>query len=257
MAFVTKAFTTTCPAELLDALNADANIAPACLQIINTGDGNSTFEFASALSAGEDAYLDSFLAAWVCPTDTGGGGDDTPIDDTGPPSDDTSWSSEKIENEIQEAQASIVGNMHQMQFHESSTLGNEWLEYGTAGIYSNGSHGVMPFKSKLVAVTFSNLYSGVDCKLQFYSTPEGGGSSPKTLDLEWVLTNKRTARKTNFGSDIIFEAGDKVGVYYKDNGTNGNDVVVMMYFQVLEENSEESGENWSGNYATGSGGGSD
>lgn len=252
MAFITKAFTTTCPSELMDALNADGNIAPDCFQIISIGDGNSTFEFATALSGGEDSYLDSFLAAWVCvtaPGDPQPGGDPEVIDD-GQTGSDTSWSSEKIQEEINNAQGGIPGLIHQMQFHEASSVSNEWLEFGTAGIYSNSVWGIMPFKSKLIALTYSNKVSGADCRLKFYSTPEGGGASPRTMDVDWTLTNVRCARKTNFGTDIIYEAGDKIGVYHVDQGTNSDDVVVMMYFQIIEDNDEEVKQNFSGNFSS-------
>jgi hypothetical protein len=151
----------------------------------------------------------------------------------------------------------LVGSLHQMVFNEYGTAQNEWLEYYGDSKYSNNSHGIMPFQSKLVAITWSCKTADADVEISVYSTPEGGGVSPKTLDLQWSLVNKRVARKTNFGSDIIFDAGDKVAIYVRDTGTNPQSVTVVLYFEILTINSEENGENFSGSYATSSGGGSD
>ena len=64
---VIKVFTTTCRGALLDAINADGNIAPNLEQIIEDGAGNSSFWFASALSGAEDTHLDGVLSGWSCP----------------------------------------------------------------------------------------------------------------------------------------------------------------------------------------------
>ncbi len=314
MAFYVKAFTTTCPSELMDSINANGSITPELVQIINTGDGNSTFDFVSSLSGGEETELDNVLATWVCPSDAGG--PDNPVgdqefDDTAPSDPNVIWSSEQITNNFAPLTRAIngtlsitgggdltadrnislvndaaspginklygtdgagtkgwydqpsggggglVGSIHQMVFNEYSTAQNEWLEYYGDSKFSNQSHGVMPFRSKLVAITWSCKTSGADGEINVYSTPEGGGVSPKTLDFQWTLTNKRTARKTNFASDIIFDAGDKIGIYFRDIGTNPQNVSVVLYFEILTTNTEESGENFSGNYAISSGGGSD
>lgn len=79
MAIVTKTFTTTCPGDLRDAINADGAISPECIQIVSEGGATTDFEFVSALSGAEDTALDALLAGWSCPVVTP---DDVQISDT-------------------------------------------------------------------------------------------------------------------------------------------------------------------------------
>jgi hypothetical protein len=59
------------------------------------------------------------------------------------------------------------------------------------------------------------------------------------LKFTWPLRAFRTARKTDFDTDIIFEAGEKIGVYLRDQGVNPDRNVFTMYLQVMENNYEE------------------
>lgn len=96
---VTKTFTTVCPGELKDAINANPSIGPNLEQIVYAGGATTDFYFASALSGPEDTELDSVLAGWSCPsipTETGDG----VVNDSGGPDADTMWSSEKITNDF-------------------------------------------------------------------------------------------------------------------------------------------------------------
>ena len=81
-------------------------------------------------------------------------------------------------------------------------------------------------------------------------------SPAKNLDFEWQIRNARTARKTNFATDIIFDAGDKIGIYVADQGTDLSSVTVTLYFAVIDDTEGEVIDNYSGNFATDSGGGS-
>lgn len=64
-----RAFTTTCPGELIDAVNDDVSITPVLEQITNEGGpGNSTFYFTTALTAGEETDFDAILSSWTCST---------------------------------------------------------------------------------------------------------------------------------------------------------------------------------------------
>jgi hypothetical protein len=62
-----RAFTTTCPGALIDAVNDDVSITPVLEQITNEGGaGNSTFYFTSALSGPEETAFDAILSTWTC-----------------------------------------------------------------------------------------------------------------------------------------------------------------------------------------------
>lgn len=156
MALYVRAFTTTCPTALITAINDNVNITPLLIQIINTGDGNSTFDFASSLSAGEETELDSVLAAWTCPT--GAEGPDNPVDtqdfdDTEPAGPEVIWSSEKIENTFAPLTRSLDGTLSitgggdltaDRTFslvNDSASPGNDKM-YGTNGAGTKGWYDV-------------------------------------------------------------------------------------------------------------------
>lgn len=64
-----RSFTTTCPGQLIEAINDDASITPTLEQITNEGGVNSsTFYFTSALTSGEETDFDAFLSSWTCST---------------------------------------------------------------------------------------------------------------------------------------------------------------------------------------------
>lgn len=152
---------------------------------------------------------------------------------------------------------SLVGGLHQMTFlDDDSGVKEKWLGYYEDGIASSEINGIMPWKSKLVGITFSNRDTGIDQDVKIYSTPEGGGYTPKTLDFSWTLSNIRIARKTDFVTDIIFDVGDKIAVFLKDTGTDANRPVIKLYFQIIDGTTSSGSENNSGNFATGTGGGS-
>ncbi len=95
----TKVFTTTCPARLIEDINADGGITPTCLQVI-TRASDSIFEFDAALSGAEETALDSKLSGWSCPpAGTGVAPDDHEIDDTAAPDPLVLWTSNKIDSE--------------------------------------------------------------------------------------------------------------------------------------------------------------
>lgn len=104
MAFITKAFTTTCPGDLIVAINGDPALNGAvCFQIIDTNDGNTTFEFDRPLTGPEDSALDSLLAGWTCPIEPPPGDGNETVNDSAPPSTETIWTSDKTNTEITNA----------------------------------------------------------------------------------------------------------------------------------------------------------
>ena len=112
MAFYVRAFTTTCPGALIDSINDNVNITPTLIQIISTGDGNSTFDFTATLSGAEETEFDNVLAVWVCPAETDPSPnpvDNQNFDDTEPPAEDVIWSSEQITNNFAPLTRTITG----------------------------------------------------------------------------------------------------------------------------------------------------
>jgi len=151
----------------------------------------------------------------------------------------------------------LLGGMHQLIYTEDNySCGNKWLGLADANISSSTTFGIAPWRSKLVGITFSNKDTNANTIIKIYSTAEDAPLSPKTLDYSWTITNQRSARKTNFITDIIFDAGDKIGLYLENNGQNPDHPVVTLYFQILDDVTGEGNDNQSGLYATAIGGGS-
>lgn len=92
-----RTFSTPCPVELIDSINANGSIPPNLTQIINLGTGDVLFDFDGTLTAGEESTLDSVLGAWTCPVDDPADNTDdgVPIDDN-TTSDQNLWTSQQI-----------------------------------------------------------------------------------------------------------------------------------------------------------------
>jgi len=144
----------------------------------------------------------------------------------------------------------------QMSFVHKGRHESRWLDIATDGPASDECIGVMPFNTELKAITFSTKKENAEIEISIYATPEGGGTSPRTIPLVWQLVNKRMAHKSNFASPIAFSAGDKIGVYNKNiNGsTQENEkTTVTLYFEATDSVTAEGSETWSGKYSTGTG----
>ena len=66
----------------------------------------------------------------------------------------------------------------------------------------------------------------------------------------WELRDFRAARKSNFDSPIIFEAGERVGLYCKDMGVNADNIVVTVYLLIIEQTESEFVDSWTGKFPT-------
>lgn len=152
-------------------------------------------------------------------------------------------------------EASLVGTLHQIAFMKGEdTVDNDVFlnTYGDGrdGSPSNQSPAIMPWKSKLVGITYTNKKSGTKVHIEVCSVADGDGNSPVTMEFDWKLdtVGVRTARKTNFSTDVIFDAGDKIAVMFDlKGGTAPENVIVVLYFETLEETFEESSEDFNGN----------
>jgi len=133
---------------------------------------------------------------------------------------------------------SLPGKTYQISYGNSGVTTNKWLEVGH-GNPSNQSPHVIPFSSQLIAVTFSNKNDGVDCDVEIYIAPEGGGVSPKYNVLTWALRDVRLGRRTDVvASGIEFDPGDKIAIYVRDKGDSPQDTVVNVYLQIDVANEE-------------------
>ena len=152
-------------------------------------------------------------------------------------------------------QSNLIGMSHQLVFGDAGTVSDEWLDAYGDNKTSNKTTAVIPFNSKLVGITFSNYKTNVGADILIYSTQNGGGNSPKDLKYTWTINNKRTAFKTSFATDVLFNAGEKLGIYFNKTNKSGQNVNVILYFMVIDDTVADDGENWSGYYGTEDGGG--
>ncbi len=154
----------------------------------------------------------------------------------------------------------LTGLLHQIAFMKGKDdiMNDVFLNtYGDGpdGSPSIESPAVMPWKSKLVGLSYTNKTAGTKVHIEIQSVADGSGNSPVLMDFDWLLSTVgvRTARKTDFVTDIIFDAGDKISVFLdvKAGSSNPRNVIVILYFEIVEETFEESSENFSGNLGVG------
>jgi len=98
MAFYTRNYIPVCPGDLIEAINADAGISVDCIQIINLGGSphQSTFDFVSSLSGGQETAFDSLLSTFSCPVDNTNPVDEQDFSDSAAADPNVIWSSDKI-----------------------------------------------------------------------------------------------------------------------------------------------------------------
>ena len=137
-------------------------------------------------------------------------------------------------------QDEALGAVFVLPFSTDGILQNSWMDFTGNNILTDQTPSVMAFKSKLIALTFSNDSPTVGLDFEIYRVPETVEPSvTQDLMFTWSITNSRTGRRSNFATDIIFEAGDKIGLYARKIGDTGRNVIVSMFMQVLEINDEE------------------
>lgn len=154
-----------------------------------------------------------------------------------------------IDATIEGDNTSYIGSIYEQAFTRNGNAGNKWLSRYEDSSYSNESPAVILWESKLIGLEFSNSRKNADCTLQIHVASEGDGVSPLTKIYEWAHVDTRVARKTDISPDVIFSSGDKIGVFLQDDGTNVQDVVFKMYFQIIASVEEESKENFSGYFS--------
>ncbi len=217
MAFYVRAFTTTCPGALIDSINDNVNITPTLVQIISTGDGNSTFDFTSTLSGAEETEFDNVLAAWSCPAET----DPSPnpvenqnFDDTAPPDELVIWSSEQITNTFVPLTRTITGDQSitgggDLTADRTLTLVNDSASPGNNKAYMTNGSGVKGWYDAASG-------TDVDEDHVIYVGKHGNdGNDGKTID-KAVLTFGQAITLCNAQTPTV---SNQWGVVCVDNGT--------------------------------------
>lgn len=145
---------------------------------------------------------------------------------------------------------SLVGGLYQMIFSVNGIIKNAWMDQGADNVSSNSSPALCLAKSEIEAYTFVNSRINADTDIEIYRTPEGvaPGTTQDLIDT-WQVLNSRTRRKTNFGTPLVLDAGDKIGVFSREPGpgsTSPSSMIFILFLRFLEDNFEEVTDNIDG-----------
>jgi hypothetical protein len=246
MSNYTRTFSTDCPAALLEAINADANITSSLVQIVSLAGGTAIFEFDGELTSNEVTQLDGILSGWTCPP---------PVNDIdgmlvvdGDPAEttpNTLWSSSRVVEfttaEITAVSAgdpnNLTGKTFGATFVHNSGAKNVWLRHEShdGGLSSDKVPFVIPWDCNLVAVTYSNREYTSRVDVEVWATPLGQNpetNCTKKCTLE--IRNHRTAVATDLGGTIAFNRGDTVAVYVADRGEEADHPVVHLTMLITD-----------------------
>jgi len=211
---VIKSFVTACPGLLHDTIISDPTFVAELIQIINN-DTTTSFFFDVALTPPEITTLDDLLATWSCPGFLIS--DVVSLGDAG-------------------------GIILPIVFNTESKAKNKWLSHeGDNSLSSDDTPAIIPFNCKLVGVTFCNEEEKVDTDIEIYQTMKNDNVRNKIST--WQIRSARTGHKTNL-IEMVFTAGDKIGVYLRDAGAEPEKVIVIIYVQIYELLKEENTESF-------------
>jgi len=159
-----------------------------------------------------------------------------------------------VEKPLPTIEESILGNVILLYFSGNGIVANQWLGVVYALIPSNEVFTTFPYKMRLLACTVSNASINADFKLNIWKLAVGDTNvANKALVTSITATDKRVFRKAGFDPEITINAGDKIGVYAQDVGDNPSDIVLKLYFQIIEVTSYDvTGENFTGDFSGGS-----
>lgn len=146
-----------------------------------------------------------------------------------------------------EVTSSVLGSTIQLGFSYNGGANNKWLDAGHNSMPSDETPLVVPFQSRLIAVTYTNSENDSDVDVEIYRSAAGqGNSDSKIYTLE--LRNCRTAVDRDTSGIYTVGAGDKIAVFCRDRGVNAKDVQVTLYLQVTQESTGVYVEEWSGGF---------
>lgn len=210
------------PTQLRTELNTA--IAIECLYVRVDEDRDVTMTFASALNTGQIATMESVLAAHVA--------SQSEIDRYSPTmtTPDAVWSS-------------MVGSIIPVAFLDTTTsFANRWL--GTIGdkLPSNTNPFVVPYKSKLVGITFASQTNNCFADAEVYRGSEDGAAVSRVATMQ--VRGARFQRKTDFNTPIILNAGETIGVYVsRATGDKTRYPLVTVFLQIIEDGFAEKSNN--------------
>jgi len=125
------------------------------------------------------------------------------------------------------------GITFQASFTKQGASASEWLRIHGPVIPSNESPFIVPWDSKLDAITFVNSSDGVEVDIEFHRADAAGGSTTEIFHT-WVIQETRVCTDSFIStSGIEFDAGDKIALFTDgiDPQTRPIDVSVTLFFR--------------------------
>jgi len=154
------------------------------------------------------------------------------------------FNSKTVQAAIEEINLTPVGTLDTFTFFDNGGGSNKWLDYAGSAIPSDKVPVILPFDAKLIACTFANAKSSVELNIEVHRAIQNDGDNATQI-VTFEIRDTKVARFSNF-TPVQFNAGDKIGVYIDDEGTNPNDPVVKLYFLIDNYNKENASEDYSG-----------
>lgn len=106
-------------------------------------------------------------------------------------------------------------------FEKNGWCRNKWLGFGI-GKPSNVTPYVIPCPMNVTALTFVNNNNSVETDVEVYKN----GVKIYT----WEVRDSRWAWKTQGTRELIFEPGDRIGVFLRDRGTDPRNCIVTLHY---------------------------
>ena len=120
-----------------------------------------------------------------------------------------------------------------LAFEKNGKCKDKWLGFGAAKS-SDLVPFVLPMPIKLSALSFTNMVDNVDTDVEIYRNG--------TKIYTWEIRDKRYAWKTQGMFTLTFDAGDRLGIFLKDQGDDPKQAIVVLHYTTL---THVVGEGWS------------
>lgn len=155
-----------------------------------------------------------------------------------------------LDSEVSNVQSNDIvsgQNIFQANFSYIGNIYNKWIGTETS-IPSNESPYIIPWKCKIIGISYSNKEFNSNIDLQIFKS-DNNNENINNLMLQWDIRTSRSGYKTDIPSSIMCNPGDKIGIFLKKyNNDKPKNVNIVIYFQIDTTTTlSQSTESYSGN----------
>lgn len=187
--FQVRNFTTSCPGEMVAAINENENITQQCLEIVARGK-KTFFVFEDKLTSSEITELNNVIDNWSCPSVSAQSVVDSNLDSSEP----MAFSLDTSRGKMLSAETTAL------TYSESNITNMDWVQIGHANDSDIGT--VMPYNGTVIRATgFCENVKNSIMNMHLYINTLSAGS---------ILTFSGNGPKTEMALNlnIDFNAGD-------------------------------------------------